>query len=120
MVWKTLLIHTHTPLDTHSHLDKPTVSDGAEDLVDGAVGWQGAVEDVEVTLEALRDVVATAARVDHGRDDRDVHQAGELSGLLQVVESLVLHHLASDLVCHLCNKRTDFSIAVQTVHQCNI
>lgn len=111
---KKTYIHPPIHLSTHfthtinSHLDEITLSDGAEDLVDGVVGGQGAVEDVEVTLEALRDVVTTTTRVDHGRDDRNVHETGELSRFLQVVESLVLHHLTSDLVCHLqkCTRRS--------------
>ena len=43
--------------------------DAAEDLVDRRVRRQRAVEDVELTLEALRDVVAAAARRDHGRHE---------------------------------------------------
>ena len=39
--------------------------DAAEDLIDGRVGRQRTVEDVELSLEALRDVVAAAAWLDH-------------------------------------------------------
>ena len=46
-----------------------TRRDAAKDGVDGGVGGEGAVEDVELTLEALRDVVATSTRLDHGRQE---------------------------------------------------
>lgn len=57
--------------------------DRAEDLVDGLLGGQGAVEDDEVPLQPLRDVVAAAARLDHGRQVLDVHDRGEVAGLLE-------------------------------------
>ena len=44
-----------------------SLSHGAEDLIDGGVGRQRAVEDGELPLQALRDVVPAAARLDHGR-----------------------------------------------------
>ena len=74
---------------------------GPEDLVDGGVGGQRAVEDVELSLEALRDVVAAAAGVDHGGDHLRVHDVGKLARLLQVIEALHLHHLTRDLIRHL-------------------
>ena len=40
-------------------------ADAAKDAVDGGVGGEGAVEDGELALEALRDVVTPPARVDH-------------------------------------------------------
>lgn len=48
-------------------------TDHAEDLVDGRVGWQRAVKDVELTLETLRNVVTTAARVDHRSQELQQH-----------------------------------------------
>jgi hypothetical protein len=99
-------------------LDEPSCSDGPEDLVDGGVGGQSAVEDVELPLEALGDVVTTASWVDHGSDDGDVHQTGELSGLLQVVEALVLHHLAGDLVGHLARSNENFWISLDPSSMC--
>ena len=72
-----------------------------EDLVDGAVGGEGAVEDGEVSLEALRDVVATPARVDHRRHKLDVNDLDEVSWLVDAVHAVRLHTLARDLVGHL-------------------
>ena len=69
-----------------------------EDLVDGGVGGKGAVEDAELPLEPLGDVVAPPAWVAHGGQEGDVHDVGELPGLLQVVEARLLHQLPHDLV----------------------
>ena len=41
----------------------------AEDLVDGVVGGERAVEDVEGALESLWDVVAPSSRVNHRSDE---------------------------------------------------
>ena len=84
-----------------SYLDEVALSDGAEHLIDGGVGGQGAVKDVEVALETLRDVVTATARVDHGGHHLNVHDVGELSGFLQVVKALPLNHLTGDLVSDL-------------------
>ena len=46
-----------------------TGRDASKDGVDGGVGGESAVEDVELTLEALRDVVATTSRLDHRRQE---------------------------------------------------
>ncbi len=73
-------------------------ADGGEDLVDGSVGGQGAVDDVEVALEALWDVVAATAWLDHSGHELDVDDGGEVAGFLEVVEALLLDHLAGDLV----------------------
>ena len=61
--------------------------DLAEDLVDGRVGGQGAVEDVELAFETLRDVITTTARLDHGgqvlqREERgmDAMRSGNREG----------------------------------------
>lgn len=81
--------------------DEVAAADGAEDLVSGHARRDGAVEDVELALESLRDVVASAARVDHGADQLYVHDVGKLTRLLQVIEAARLHHLPRYLVCHL-------------------
>jgi len=81
--------------------DEVAAADGAEDLVSGHARRDGAVEDVELALESLRDVVASAARVDHGADHLYVHDVGELARLLQVVETFHLHQLTRQLVRHL-------------------
>ena len=78
-----------------------STSNSSEDLVNRVVGWQSTIEDVEPSLEALRDVVSTPARMDHGCNDLDVDNVCELSGFLQVVETSVLHHLSCDLIGHL-------------------
>ena len=78
-----------------------------EDLVDGGVGGQGAVEDAELPLEPLGDVVATPARVTHGGQELDVHDVGELPGLLQVVEARLLHQLTHNLVGDLRKKEKE-------------
>jgi len=44
-------------------------ADDAEYLVDAGVGGQCTVKDGEVTLEALRDVVATATWLNHCRQE---------------------------------------------------
>lgn len=41
-------------------------ADSEENFVDGRVRWQRAVEDSELALESLRNVVPSAARMDHG------------------------------------------------------
>ena len=46
----------------------------------------------------MGDVVAAAARVDHGGDEVQVHDVGELARLLQTVEAPHLQQLAHDLV----------------------
>ena len=76
-----------------------------EDLVDGGVGGQGAVEDAELSLQPLGDVVASAARVAHGGQEVDVHHVGELAGLLQVVETRLLHQLPHNLVGDLRGRK---------------
>jgi len=78
-----------------------SAADGAEDLVDGSARRNRAVEDVELSLESLRNVVTSASRVDHGADHLYVHDVGELARLLQVVETFHLHQLTRQLVRHL-------------------
>ena len=78
-----------------------TTADDAEDLIDGVVGGQRTVEDGELALESLGDVVTAAAGLDHGGEELDVHDVGEVAGLLQAVHARHLHHLARDLVGNL-------------------
>lgn len=75
-----------------------SLPDHIEDLVDGRAGRQSAIEDVELALQSLRDVVATAAGMNHGSDELHVHQGGEVTRLLQIVESMHLHQLTYDFV----------------------
>ena len=56
-----------------------------------------------MALETLWDVVTTASWMDHGAHHLDVHNVDVVSGLFQVVESLLLNHLASDFIGHLQN-----------------
>ena len=92
----------HFGKQTYRH--KVAAADSSEDLINGGVGRQRAVVDGELSLEALGDVVAAAARVDHGAHHLDVDDAGELTGLLQVVEALLLDHLTRDLIGHLVSE----------------
>ena len=45
----------------------------AEDLVNGWVGWQCAVEDRKLPFETLRDVVASSAWLNHGSQELKQH-----------------------------------------------
>ena len=81
--------------------DKVSGPDGAEDLIDGRVGGQRAVEDVEVTFEALGDVVPSPPGVNHRPHHLNVDEVRELPGFLQVVEPTSLHHLTGYLIRHL-------------------
>jgi len=81
--------------------DEVSGPNGAEDLIDGCVGGECAVEDVEVPLEALGDVVPSPPGVDHRPHHLNVDEVRELSGFLQVVEPSSLHHLTRYLIRHL-------------------
>lgn len=70
----------------------------AEYLVDGGVGRQGAVIDSELALQALRDVIPAAAWVNHRRCKLDIYDAGELTRLVKVIETPLLHHLPDNLI----------------------
>jgi len=78
-----------------------SAADGAEDLIDGNAGRDGAVEDVELSLESLRNIVASSSRVNHGANHLYVHDVCELSRLLQIVETRHLHQLTCQLVRYL-------------------
>ena len=75
-----------------------------KDSVDGVVSWKCAVVDDEVTFEALGNVVPAAAGLDHGGEVVDVDDGAEVSRLFQTVETLHLHQLTKQLVCHLSSK----------------
>ena len=72
-----------------------------KNLVDGGVTGKRAVEDVELPLEALRDVVAAPAGVNHGSQELNVRDVGEVARLLQVVHAFCLQKLTHNLVRHL-------------------
>jgi hypothetical protein len=73
--------------------------------IDGVVGRQSAVVDDKVTFETLWNVVATAARLDHGGQVVDVDNGAEVAGLLQTVEAFHLDQLTKQLIGNL-NKKT--------------
>ena len=50
--------------------------DGLEDLVDGLLCGNGAVESHKVTLQSLRDVVPASPWVDHGSHVLDIWREG--------------------------------------------
>ena len=62
-----------------SFLAKVSGCDGRKDFINRSVGWEGAVEDTELPLEALGNVVPTSTRVDHGRHQLDVGNVGEVA-----------------------------------------
>ena len=47
-------------------LAEVTLTDDGEDLVDGGVGGEGAVEDDKLSLQSLGDVIATSPWLNHG------------------------------------------------------
>ena len=75
-----------------------TFGNGLEDGVNGLICGQRGVEDGKVSLEALRDIVAAAARLNHGRQEVDVDNGDEVAGFLQAVETAHLDQLAQELV----------------------
>ena len=50
----------------------------------------------------------------HGGQELDVHDVGELPGLLQVVEARLLHQLTHNLVGDLRKKEEEGVTAIQT------
>lgn len=80
------------------YLDEVAFADCSEDLVNGAVGRQGTVEDVELTFQTLWDIVTTPSWMNHGCHHLDVHNVCELTGFLQVVETLPFDHLSCNLI----------------------
>jgi len=81
--------------------DEVSAADGAEDLVNGDVRRYRAVEDVELSLQSLWNVVASSSRVNHCSNHLDVHDVCELARFLQIVETIHLHQLTSQLVRYL-------------------
>jgi len=81
--------------------DEVSTADGAEDLVDGNARRDGAVKNVELSLQSLWNVVASSSRVNHGADHLYVHDVCELARFLQIVEAFHFHQLACQLVCYL-------------------
>lgn len=67
---------------TETYSDEVSQTDSPENLVNGVVGWQSAVEDVEMSFESLWNVVPAPSRVDHGTHHLDVHYTGKLTRLL--------------------------------------
>ena len=88
-------------IDTQTDRNEVSAADCSEYLVDGNTRRDRAIEDVELTLESLWNVVASAARVDHGSNHLYIHDVCELAGLLQVVETRHLHQLTCQLVRYL-------------------
>lgn len=86
------------------YLDKIARTYGVENFVNGIVGWKSAVEDVEMSLQPLGDVISSTTRMDHGCNQLYVYDVGELSRLLQVIETLSFHQLSCDFICHLSLK----------------
>ena len=41
----------------------------SEDLIDGGVGGKGAVEDVELAFQTLRNIVSSSSWLNHGRQE---------------------------------------------------
>ena len=81
-----------------TYLTEVSTSNGDKDLIHGVIGWQSAVEDVELSLETLRDVIPATAWLDHGSHVLDVNNVGEVTWFLQVVEAFVFHRLTNDLI----------------------
>jgi len=72
-----------------------------EDFVNGSVGRQRAVEDVELAFQPLWNVVAPAAWMNHRAHHLYVHDARKFARLFQVVKAMCFHHLSGYLICHL-------------------
>lgn len=53
-----------------------------ENLVNGGVGGQSAIEDSELSLQPLGDVISPTARVNHSRKHLDINDVGEISRLV--------------------------------------
>ena len=80
------------------YLVKVSLSDSPKDLVNGVVGRQSAVEDVEMAFQTLWDVITTSARMDHGSHHLDVYNVCKFTRLLQVVEPFLFNHLTCNLI----------------------
>lgn len=79
-----------------------------KNLVNGWIRRQRAVKYRELPLKSLRDVIASTTRMDHGRQELDVHNVGEFPRFLQVIEPTLLHQLSNYLVGDLWKKVLGF------------
>lgn len=70
-------------------------------LVNGGIWRKSAIKDGELSLEPLRDVITTSTRLDHGPNELDVNDVGEVAWFLQAVHAMHLHHLSHNLISHL-------------------
>ena len=86
---------------TSAYSNEVSTADSAEDFINGRVGWQSAVEDVEVTFQPLWNVIATATRMDHGAHHLYVYDVRKFAGLLEIVKTARLHHLSRYFIRHL-------------------
>ena len=78
-----------------------SVSNEPKDFVNGRVGREGAVVNGELPFEALRDVISSSTRMDHGGQELDVDNVGVVSRLLQAIEPIHLHELPNNFIGHL-------------------
>jgi len=85
----------------NSYLYEITTSNCSEHFIDGCIGRQCTVEDIELPLESLWNIITSATWMYHCSHHLDVNNVGELSRLLQVVETACFHQLPCCLVCHL-------------------
>lgn len=75
-----------------------------KDLVYGGIGRKSTVENRKLSLQSLGDVISSPSRVDHSRQELDIHNVGELSWFLQVKEAILLHQLPNYLIGDLWRK----------------
>ena len=82
-------------------------SDGTEDVVDGAVRWQRAIQDEEVPFEPFGNVVAASAWVAHGCEKLQIDDVEKVAGLCQRIEASLFDQLPENLVGLLIAPRVD-------------
>lgn len=78
-----------------------TTSNDTEDLINGDIRGQSAVEDGELPLESGWDIIAASSWMNHGCHELKVNNVSEVPWLLQTVESFHLHQLTHYLIGHL-------------------
>lgn len=95
----------HQRLDHFLHLFRETAigvevstTDGAEDLVDGSIRRQCAVQDGELAFESAWYVVSSSAGLNHGSHKLNVDNVGEISRFVKTVESFHFHYLSDNFV----------------------
>ena len=98
----------HQRLDHFLHLVRETAlsievstTDGAEDLVDGSICRQCAVQDGELAFESAWYVVTSTAGLNHGGHKLNVDNVGEISRFVKTVKSFHFHYLSDNFVCDL-------------------